>query len=345
MSTATLTIDLNALTLNWRALDALGEAETAAVVKADAYGLGADRVGRALARAGARTFFTAVAEEGAALRRALGPGPVIYVLSGHMPGDADMIGDLDLVPILNSLDQMVRHVEALPGKGFGLQLDTGMHRLGMDPTEWGAVREIALAQHPQLIISHLACADDRDAAMNAQQLKRFTEMTDGCDVPLSLANTGAILLDPAYHFDLVRPGIGLYGGLPFASARPVASLDIPVIQCRDVAVGGAVGYNRGWIAQRPSRIATISAGYADGILRAIGGKALVWAEDVPCPVVGRVSMDMIGIDVTDLGHDPKTVEMLGRHQTVDTLSAAADTIGYEILTALGARYTRRYLGG
>ncbi|MCZ4351290.1 alanine racemase [Roseovarius aestuarii] len=345
MSTATLTIDLNALTLNWRALDALGEAETAAVVKADAYGLGAERVGRALARAGARTFFVAVAEEGAALRRALGHGPVIYVLSGHMPGDADMIGDLDLLPILNSLDQMVRHVEALPGHGFGVQLDTGMHRLGMEPTEWAAVREIALAQHPQLIISHLACADDRNAAMNPQQLNTFIDMTADTDVPLSIANTGGILLDQAYHFDLTRPGIGLYGGLPFTNARSVVSLDIPVIQCRDVPVGGAVGYSRAWIAERPSRIATISAGYADGILRAIGGKAHGWAEDVPCPIVGRVSMDMIGVDVTDLGHDPKTIELLGPQQSVDALSDAADTIGYEILTSLGARYTRRYLGG
>lgn len=344
MSTATLTIDLNALTANWRALAAMGDAETAGVVKADAYGLGADRVGRALARAGARTFFVAVAGEGAGLRRALGPGPVIYVLSGHMPGDADMIGDLDLVPVLNSLDQMIRHVEALPGSGFALQLDTGMNRLGMEATEWSAVREIALAQHPQLILSHLACADEPDSGMNPQQLNTFAQMTADIDVPLSLANTGAILLDPAYHLDLTRPGIGLYGGLPFGKARPVVSLDIPVIQCRDVPVGAQVGYNRGWIAQRPSRIATLSAGYADGILRAIGGRSQVWADDTPCPIVGRISMDLIGVDVTDLGHDPKSLALLGPHQGVDDIAKAAGTIGYEVLTALGARYTRRYLG-
>ncbi|RKF15210.1 alanine racemase [Roseovarius spongiae] len=345
MSTATLTVDLGAIVANWRALDALSEGETAAAVKADAYGLGADRVARALARAGARTFFVAVAEEGAALRDALGPGPAIYVLSGHMPGDADMLGDLGLVPVINSLDQMVRQVESLPGRPFALQLDTGMNRLGMEPSEWGAVRDIALAQDPQLIISHLACADMPDHAMNAQQLRRFMEMTEGADCPLSLANTGGILLDPAYHFDLTRPGIGLYGGLPHVDARPVVSLEIPVIQCRDVKPGETVGYANTWTAKRPSRIATLAAGYADGLFRALGSRAQVHAEDHALPVVGRVSMDLIGVDVTDLGFDPKTVEILGRHQSVDSLANAAGTIGYEVLTSLGARYTRRYLGG
>ncbi|HEY9038046.1 MAG TPA: alanine racemase [Roseovarius sp.] len=345
MSTATLTIDLSALTANWASLAAMGRAEAAAVVKADAYGLGAARVGRALAKAGARTFFVAVAEEGAALRQALGPGPVIYILSGHMAGDADMLGDMDLTPILNSLDQMIRHLEALPGHPFGVQLDTGMHRLGMEPNEWAAVRDIAVAQSPQLIISHLACADDSGAAMNTDQLATFRQMTAGLDCPLSLANTGGILLDRAYHFDVTRPGIGLYGGMPFEKARPVVSLDVPVIQCRDVAVGDAVGYGRAWTARRPSRIATLSAGYADGILRCLGDRAAVWADDVRCPIVGRISMDLIGIDVTDTASDPRSVALLGPSQGVDDLADAAGTIGYEILTSLGARYTRRYLGG
>ncbi|UXX83556.1 alanine racemase [Roseovarius pelagicus] len=345
MSTPTLTVDLNAIVANWRALDALSEGETGAAVKADAYGLGADRVARALARAGARTFFVAVAEEGVALREALGPGPAIYVLSGHMPGDGDMIGDLGLLPVINSLDQMIRHVEALPNRSFALQLDTGMNRLGMEPSEWSAIRDIALAQNPQLIMSHLACADERDHAMNPQQLNQFLDMTQGCDCPLSLANTGATLLDPAYHFDLTRPGIGLYGGLPFVEARPVVTLDIPVIQCRDVVPGETVGYGDGWVAKRPSRIATLSAGYADGIIRAMGPRAHVHAEDTALPVAGRISMDLIGVDVTDLGHDPKSVQLLGPHQSIDTLATAAGTIGYEILTSLGARYTRRYLGG
>jgi len=345
MSTAILTIDLDAIVANWRALDAMTAGETAAVVKADAYGLGLSRVARALARAGARTFFVAVAEEGAALREALGPGPTINVFSGHMRGDADMIGDMDLVPMINSLDQLIRHVEALPGHPFGIQLDSGMNRLGMEPAEWSAVRQIAMAQKPRLIMSHLACADERDHAMNPQQLAAFREMTDDIDVPRSLANTGAVLLDEAYHFDLARPGIGVYGGRPFVDARPVVTLDVPVIQCRDLSAGETVGYGNSFSATRDTRIATISGGYADGILRAMGPKTMLWAEDTPCPIAGRISMDLICVDITDLGHDPKTLELLGRHQPIDTLADNADTIGYEILTSLGARYMRRYLGG
>jgi len=343
MSTATLTIDLNAAVANWRALDAMSESETAAVVKADAYGLGADKLGRALARAGARTFFVAVAEEGAALRQALGPGPAILVFSGHMPGDADMIGDLDLIPMINSLDQMIRHVEALPGHPFGIQLDTGMNRLGMEPHEWSALRDIALAQDPVLIMSHLACADTPDHEMNARQLRTFHEMTDELDVARSLSNTGGILMGPDYHFDLTRPGIGLFGGHPYTKARPVVTLDIPVIQCRDLEPGETVGYANGYTADRPTRIATINAGYADGILRAMGPRTSLWADGTILPIAGRISMDLIGVDVTALGQDPKSLQLLGDDQGIDILANAADTIGYEILTALGARYTRRYL--
>jgi alanine racemase len=345
MSTGKLTIDLDALVNNWRALDAMTGCETAAVVKADGYGLGAARVARALARAGARTFFVAVAEEGAALREALGPDPVINVFSGHMAGDADMIGDMNLVPMINSLDQMIRHVEALPGAPFGLQLDTGMNRLGMESPEWQAVREVALAQNPTLIMSHLACADEPDHPMNTQQLAAFLDMTEGLDVPRSLANTGAILLGPDYHFDLTRPGIGVYGGDPFATAAPVVTLDIPVIQCRELAEGETVGYGNGFTADRPTRIATISAGYADGIHRAMGPKTVLYADDVPCPVAGRISMDLIGVDITGLSHDPKTLRLLGAEQGVDLLAENAGTIGYEILTSTGARYDRRYIGG
>jgi alanine racemase len=344
MSTATLTIDLDAIRANWRALDALMTGETAGVVKADAYGLGVGKVARALAREGARGFFVAMAEEGAALRAELGPGPTIHVFSGHMAGDADMIGDCDLIPMINSIDQMIRHVEALPGHPFGVQLDSGMNRLGMEPAEWAAMRDVALEQTPALLMSHLACADDPDHPMNAQQLDAFRAMTAETGVPLSFANTGGILMGPEYHFDLARPGIGLYGGLPFADASPVVTLDIPVIQCRDLAPGETVGYGNSFTAPRQMRVATISAGYADGIIRAMGPKTSLWAEDTACPIAGRISMDLIGVDVTDLGYDPKSLELLGHHNSIDTLADNAGTIGYEILTSLGDRYSRRYLG-
>jgi alanine racemase len=346
MGNPVLHIDLAALVANWQALSALAGPDviSAGVVKADGYGLGADRVARALHRAGVRSFFVALASEGASLREALGRDAEIHVLSGHMAGDTDQIGDLDLVPCLNSIDQLTRHFEALPGRPFAIQLDTGMNRLGLEPAEWDAVRDIALSQQPRLLMSHLACADEPDHPANAAQLSAFHAMTDGCGVPRSLAATGGILLGPAYHFDLVRPGIGMYGGQPFADARPVVRLALPVIQVRDVAEGESVGYGCAWTAERPSRIATVAAGYADGISRMISNRATLFHEGTPCPLVGRVSMDLITVDVTDLPVDPEALDLLGPGQGVDDLAAVAGTIGYEVLTSLGRRYDRRYAG-
>jgi len=345
MATGTLTIDLDALVQNWRSLAAMCDTETGAVVKADGYGLGAARVARALARAGARRFFVAVAEEGAALREALGPGPEINVMSGHMSGDTDMIGDLTLTPLINNVDQLLRHVEALPGSPFGVQLDTGMNRLGMEPAEWTAIRDIALAQNPTLVMSHLACADEPGHEMNRAQLAQFLEMTEGVDAPRSLAATGGILLGREYHFDLTRPGIGLYGGQPFDLASPVIRLDLPVIQVRELEPGETVGYGNTWSAPGPTRVATVSGGYADGLKRYLSSRSNLFHGDIPCPILGRVSMDLISIDVTHLDDTPATLEIIGPHQKVDELASDAHTIGYEILTSLGARYARRYIGG
>ena len=347
MSSASLTIDLDAIAANWRALDRLSATttQTAAVVKADAYGLGAARVVRALAQAGARRFFVAMAEEGAAVRQALGPGPQICVLSGHMAGDTEMIGDLDLTPMLNSIDQITRHLEALPGHAFGIQLDTGMNRLGLEGAEWEAVAPVVLAQTPEMIMSHLACADAPDHPMNAAQLAEFIRLTDGTGLPRSLSATGGILLGPDYHFELTRPGIGLFGGLPFEGAEPVVTLSLPVIQIREVFPGEAVGYSATWVAEEPTLIATLAAGYADGLPRSLSNRATLFDGDTPCPLIGRVSMDMIAVDVSHLPEMPKSLDILGPYQTVDDLADMAGTIGYEILTSLGARYARRHVSG
>ena len=347
MATGTLSIDLDAIAQNWRALDKLSSSgtQTGAVVKADAYGLGVTRVARALAQAGARRFFVAMAEEGAAVRQALGQGPQIAVFSGHMAGDTEMIGDLDLTPMLNSIDQITRHLESLPGHPFGLQLDTGMNRLGMEAAEWEAVAAFVLDAGPELLMSHLACADQPDHPMNAVQLAEFHALTDGTDLPRSLAATGGILLGPAYHFDLTRPGIGLYGGQPFDAARWAVTLSLPVVQSRDVAAGEIAGYGCAWVAETAARLAIVSGGYADGLLRAMSHRGVLWSGDTPCPIVGRVSMDLIIVDVTHLPQDPRHLDILGPHQSVDDLAASADTIGYEVLTALGPRYARRYSEG
>ncbi|MDF1855595.1 alanine racemase [Pseudooceanicola sp.] len=347
MATGQLTIDLDALIANWRALNALSDdrVETAAVIKANGYGLGTAQVARALARAGVRRFFVAVAEEAAQVREVLGSAVEINLFSGHMRGDTDMIHDLDLVPMINSIDQMLRHVEALPGHRFGVQLDTGMNRLGMEPSEWDALRPIAMEQEVTLLMSHLACADEPDHPMNREQLQVFHDMTGGFDAPRSLSATGGILLGPEYHFDLTRPGIGLYGGRPFEAAQPVVRLDLPVIQIRDLDPGETVGYGNTWEAEEPSRIATVSGGYADGIQRILAPRTSLYADDVPCPVRGRISMDLIGVDISHLRHDPEVLTLIGPDQGVDDLADNAGTIGYEILTALSPRYSRRFSQG
>ena len=347
MTAATLSIDLAAVAANWRALarHAGAGAETGAVVKADAYGLGADRIAPALQGAGARRFFVALAAEGAALRPVLGPEAEIFVFSGHMKGDAPVLKAAGLIPLLNSPEQLQRQLSELPGHPFGLQLDSGMNRLGMEPAEFAAIRETAIAAGPALVVSHLACADEPAHPQNAAQLAAFREMTAGLSLPLSLSATGGILLGEDFHFDLTRPGIGLYGGAPFGAARPVVRLSLPVIQTRALAPGESVGYGASWRAERPTRIATLAAGYADGLIRAMGGRARLWAGGRPCPLAGRVSMDLLTVDVTDLEEPPDSLDILCPEQGVDALAVAAGTIGYEILTSLGPRYKRVYTGG
>lgn len=336
----TLHIDLQAIVANWTALAVKAPgARAGAVVKADAYGLGAARVAPALYEAGARDFFVALASEGRVLRPHLPRDARINVLSGHMEG-ADLTG---LVPVLNSPEQFFRHRAMRPGKPFAIQLDTGMNRLGLEAGEWSAIRAEALAAKPDFIMSHLACADEPGHPANASQLATFRAMTEGCDVPLSLSATGGILLGPDYHFDLIRPGVGLYGGLLFADAQPVVRLSLPVIQTRTVQAGEFVGYSATWTADSPRRIATIAAGYADGILRSISSKgASLYAAGTACPIVGRVSMDLITVDVTGLADIPAELDLICPAQPVDRVADYAGTIGYEILTSLGRRYDRTW---
>lgn len=346
MNRAVLSIDLNAVAANWRALDAMSsrKVQTSAVVKADAYGLGLVRLAKSLRAAGVKRFFVAQCGEGAKLRRALGPEADILVFAGHMAGDGAQIARHRLTPMLNSPEQLKRHLSALPGHAFGVQLDSGMNRLGFAPADWDAARALALNARPVLLMSHLANAEFPDHAGNAAQLARFRAMTDGTGVARSLAATGGILLGPDYHFDLTRPGIGLYGGLPFGAAQAVVRLSIPIIQVREVAVNESVGYGDGWRAHKPTRIATLSAGYADGLLRTLSNAAMLYDGDTPCALVGRVSMDLIGADISHLSAVPDALDILCEQQGIDRLAGLGGTIGYEILTSLGARYQRRYKG-
>lgn len=340
MAQAKLTIDLSAVVENWRALDGLSspQVETAAVVKADAYGLGAASVGKALVRAGAQSFFVAVAEEGVQLRKSVGNGAKIYVFSGLMAGDEALVADYDLIPLINDPAQW-QALQAFSDQRFGIQIDTGMNRLGMEAEDFAKIA--GAHDKADLIISHLACADEPDHAHNALQLAAFHAMTDGIKARKSLAATGGTLLGPDFHFDLCRPGIGLYGGMPFADATPVVRLSLPIIQTRLVQTGEAVGYGASWQATRDSRIATLASGYADGLIRAMGfGSISLFDQNRPCPLVGRVSMDLLTVDVTDLDQIPSHLDLICPHQPIDVIAEQAGTIGYEILTAISQRYDR-----
>jgi alanine racemase len=286
----------------------------------------------------------ATVEEGAALRSALGPGPTIFVLGGLSPGDAANCLRHGLVPCLNDGRQLADFAATMPGHPCAIHLDTGMSRLGMEPANFTEAADAIARLGPALAISHLARADEPDHPMNARQAAAFAAATARIPgVRRSLSATGGLLLGPGFHHDLTRPGIGLYGGLPFAGARPVVSLALPVLQVRDVAPGESVGYGATWIARRPSRIATLGAGYADGLMRALAGSAVsLFAGGHAYPLVGRVSMDLVTVDVTDAAEVPDHLEILNERQTIDDLARAAGTIGYEILTSLGDRYERVY---
>ena len=362
MATASLHIDLRALASNWQALDSLSltSTKTAAVVKADGYGLGAVAVTEALVKQGVESFFVATPEEGEIIRKSCSNAE-IFVFSGYMPGDAALYRQAELIPMLNSPEQLQGWLSDMGGRGYGLQLDTGMNRLGFEAGEMSLIAEHAVAA--KLLQSHLACADKPDHPMNQQQLLDFHAITDELvresGVRRSLAATGGILLGSDFHFDMVRPGIGLYGGLPFADAEAVVRLSIPVAQCRTLKPGETVGYGGTWQATQETRVATLTAGYADGIHRALGNgnsasrgankpidvaaaSLVLYAGDTACPLIGRVSMDLITVDVTALEQEPESMDLICSHQGFDEVAAIAGTVGYEILTACGSRYQRNY---
>ena len=348
MLTGRLTIDLSAVAANWRALDALTPpaCETGAVVKADAYGCGLARVGPALFAAGCRAFFVATPGEGAALRAVLGPEARIHILAGFSADEDATFRAHDLRPILNAPEQ----VAAWTGGPAILQLDTGMNRLGLEAAELSALGDLP----PWIthLMSHLACADQPDHPLNGAQRNAFSSMTERRQTPLSLAATAGILLGAAYHYDMTRPGIGLYGGWPFEAGRPAVTVEIPILQIRDLEKGEAVGYGSAWVAERPSRIATIAGGYADGLIRQMGNPApdrppatgVIHSQ--PAPFAGRVSMDLISLDVTDIpeARPGDMVQLIGPDQSIDAVAAMTGTIGHEVLTSLGNRYQRVYRG-
>ncbi len=347
--TARLDVDLNALLHNFRVLQSRApNAEIAPVVKADAYGLGATRVGPYLARNGARTFFVARVDEGIQLRHAIGPGPIIYVLDGITGSPAEELVVYDLRPVLNTVERCFDWVNESHGSPAALHVDTGMNRLGVRVDQLSQIPGRFIAQMT-LIMSHLACSDEPSHPMNLQQLQRFRDVRAAFpDIPASLGNSGGVFLGEDYTFDLCRPGISLYGGGPegvsHPALKPVATLLARVLQVRDMPAGESVGYGAGFFADSPRRLATIGIGYADGLPRAFATNGRIIVNGTLCRLAGRISMDVCSVDVTGLElYMGDTVELFGKSQSLDDVAAQAGTISYEILTRLGPRIARHYI--
>ena len=362
MSTAEarITVDLDAVAANFGTLRAEAPtAEVAPVVKAEAYGLGAGPVALRLWEEGARRFFVARVREGEALREALGPHrpAEIYVLDGAPRGSLPRIADAGLVPVLNSMIQL-EEASAFSGPRqrlpVALHIDTGLNRLGLRVEEaealaqaTGRLRGLELG----LLMSHLACGPDPDHPMNRSQLEAFRRAaTLFPDARKSLANSAGVFLGADYHFDVVRPGITLYGGGPRERHDPriaaVAALEAPILQVRTVPPGESVGYDATFTAQEPTRVAILPLGHADGVMRSLTGRGYAWFEGARRPYLGSVSMDLVAIDVTgcDGARPGAMVELLGPHVAVDDLAQAAGTISYEILVRLSSRAERVYRG-
>ena len=355
-----LTINLAAIVANWRALKArAANAECAAVVKADGYGCGIEQVAGALAAAGCKTFFVANLAEARRLR-AIAPEAIVYVLNGLLPGTAPPYAEANLRPVIGSraeLDEWTAFRSASGWNGAAaLHVDTGINRLGFAMDDAADVATRHGKKHGiALVMSHFACSEE-EHPLNAKQIERFGRVRALFPgTPGSLSNSSGIFLGSSAHHDLVRPGVALYGANPTPGKpnpmRTVVTLEGRVVQVRAVAQGATVGYSATWTAKRPTRLAIVSVGYADGFLRAAsarddkpGAEAMVSGRR--CPLAGRVSMDLIAIDVTDLAAGAVTrgdlVTLLGDNITVDDLAERAGTIGYEVLTSLGRRYRRIY---
>jgi alanine racemase len=352
-----LTIDIAAIVGNWQTLARqLITVECAAVVKANAYGLGLKPVVAALAKAGCKTFFVADLAEARTVR-ARARDATIYVLHGFALESADSFIELGARPVINSMTELAEWDTFVAARGWqggaALHVDTGMNRLGVSPEEAAALAPRVQTQNHgiTLLLSHLACADVPGHPLTAKQLRMFRELrTLYSGIPASLANSSGIFLGDAAYFDLARPGAALYGINPTPSQpnpmQPVVELTGRILQIRAVARDQTIGYGATWTARRNSRIAVVAAGYADGLLRAAsasdehpGGSAIVAGKR--CPIVGRISMDLMAVDITDLAdaavHRSDYATLIGGELSIDDVAAAAGTIGYEVLTRLSAR--------
>lgn len=335
-----LTCDKDALVANWRWLRDRAGVEAGAAVKADGYGLGASEVVAALAEAGCRTFFVSTWSEAADLG-AMPDGCDLVVLHGFGPHDGPAALASTARPVLNTMEQVARWREAAPGRACDVMVDTGMNRLGLSPEETGCLDGLAI----DTLMSHLACADE-DNAMNAVQLERFREAAESIPAErTSLANSAGICLGRDYSFDLVRPGLALYGGVPRAEAAEhilqVARIAAQVVQRRTIRAGESCGYGATFVAEREIEAAILNIGYADGYWRGFSSRGSAYAGEIAMPVIGRVSMDLIAIDC-GAAPDLKEGDWVEIDYDLPSASEQSGMSQYELLTGLGHRFERRW---
>ena len=342
-----LILSRQALASNYQRLSSFsGQSECAASIKANAYGVGIDFVAPVLWEAGCRTFFVAYFEEALALKSVI-PEAIIYVFHGFKASEFAAASASKIRPVLNTLEDV--HLPGVAALRPAVHVDTGMRRLGVPQYHHDQLLEVVSQCQPSLLMSHLASADEPLRPDSEQQRLLFDSVRSNLGSlcpPSSLANTAGVLLGAPYHYDLVRPGIGLYGGSPDPSDpkgfEAVVTWQAQVVELQQVRQGETVGYGGSYVAPRDHRLATIGLGYADGYLRALSGRGEVFVEGQSCPIVGRVSMDLITVDVSSLASVNKGmwVEIMGPQISVDTVATKANTIGYECLTRLGARMER-----
>lgn len=346
-----LIVDLGAIRANYAQLQSIAPgAAVGAVVKADAYGLGVDRVGPALVEAGCRHFFVASTREGAELRDVIGDGPDIVVFNGFWMPDIETLRNGSLIPAVNDPDQFAALEAHAPDLPFSLHVDTGMNRLGLEPDDAIAIAGRAQSLDLRLVMSHLACADEPDHALNETQRREFNRVRAAYPgVKASLANSAGTLLGPDYQNDVVRPGIALYGGAPCPDGEnpftPAAAIEAPILQVRDIHPGDAVGYGATFTSGEARKAAIVACGYADGLFRAAQDGGFAMLGDQHLPVMGRISMDLTTLDVTGAGDAARPgayVRFMGSE--LEALASASGTISYELLVRLGRRFERVYVG-
>lgn len=356
-NTATLTVNLDALAANYNLLRSkLNKRFCAAVVKANAYGLGVEKVSQRLWAEGCRQFFVATLAEAIELKQALPRAKQIYIFQGPLPGEAKEILQRGFIPLLNSTEQVARWKAEANGASSALHIDTGMTRLGLNETEalaWAQDHEALKACGIQCIMSHLACANDGDEAKSADQLARFKKALAAFPQPMAacLANSAGIFLGSDYHWDMARPGCALYGINPIPGKNPmthVATLSAPIISVRALDRDETVGYGATHNAPKGARIAIVALGYADGFARSLSSTGVNgFIAGQKAPVIGRVSMDMIALDVSSIPesaiNDKTRVELINETQTVNDIADFAGTIGYEVFTSIGRRVMRQYI--